>query len=80
VVHLMDAVVGVDTAIVHLAGAIGASAGLLLPYARDWRWVLREDHLPWYPRIQAYAQLQAGLWGPAVQSLRAELAARIARR
>jgi len=78
VVDLMDAVICVDTAIVHVAGAIGTPAGLLLPYARDWRWVAQEGRIPWYPGLQAFAQQQAGHWSEPVLQQRATLEARIA--
>jgi len=77
VLGLMDAVVCVDTATVHLAGAIGKDACLLLPSARDWRWRPQEQRLPWYPGVEAFAQQEAGQWREPVAQLRARLAARI---
>jgi tetratricopeptide (TPR) repeat protein len=80
VVSLMDALVCVDTAMVHVAGAIGTPAGLLLPYARDWRWVAQEGRLPWYWCVQAYSQKTAGQWSEPVMQQQADLAARVALR
>jgi Flp pilus assembly protein TadD len=80
VVQAMDAVICVDTAIVHVAGAIGAQARLLLAYVRDWRWSLREGRVPWYRSVQTAAQQEPGQWSAPVQQLQAQLAARVDRR
>jgi hypothetical protein len=77
VVDLMDAVIGVDTATAHAAGAIGKAAFLLLPSARDWRWMAREGRLPWYPCVEAFAQQHPGEWREPVLQLRATLEARV---
>jgi ADP-heptose:LPS heptosyltransferase len=68
----------VDTAIAHLAGAIGTPAGLMLPLVRDWRWVPQEGRLPWYRRVQATAQQEPGQWSEPVRQQQAALAAMIA--
>jgi cytochrome c-type biogenesis protein CcmH/NrfG len=46
-----DHVITVDTAVAHLAGALGHSTTMLLPDPPDWRWSLRLDGHPWYPKI-----------------------------
>jgi Flp pilus assembly protein TadD len=73
VLQSMDVVVCVDTAVAHVAGAIGAHAALLLPYVRDWRWSLREGRVPWYRSVQAAAQQEPGQWNAPVAQLRAVL-------
>jgi tetratricopeptide (TPR) repeat protein len=64
VVADMDLVITVDTAMAHLAGAMGRPVWVLLPYAADWRWLLDRDDSPWYPTMRLFRQEQPGEWGP----------------
>jgi ADP-heptose:LPS heptosyltransferase len=74
----LDLVLAVDTAIVHLAGAIGAQAWVLVPEPADWRWLLgREDSL-WYPTLRLFRQEKATEWAPVIQRASVALAARAA--
>jgi len=71
----LDLVVAVDTAVIHLAGALGVPAWLLLPFAPDWRWLLDRGDTPWYPSLRLYRQPRPGDWdtmlGTAAAVLRA---------
>lgn len=58
----MDLVITVDTAIAHLAGALGVPTLLLLPFLPDWRWLLGREDSPWYPSMRIYRQPQPGDW------------------
>ena len=58
----LDLLVSVDTANIHLAGALGRPAYLLLPFAADWRWLERRDDSPWYPSLRLLRQTTAGDW------------------
>lgn len=58
----LDLVISVDTAVVHLAGALGKPVWLMLPFAPDWRWLLDRSDSPWYPTMQIFRQKQAGDW------------------
>jgi len=62
----LDLVVSIDTAVAHLAGALGKPVLLLLPYAPDWRWLLDRSDSPWYPTMQIFRQKKAGNWGEVV--------------
>ncbi len=69
----LDLVVSVDTAVAHLAGALGRRALVLIPAVNtDWRWMDVRTDSPWYPSLRLYrADPQAG-WGAALQRLAAD--------
>jgi Flp pilus assembly protein TadD len=58
----LDLVIAVDTAVVHLAGAMGKTVWTLLSYAADWRWGMKTNHSPWYPSMTLFRQKTAGDW------------------
>jgi tetratricopeptide (TPR) repeat protein len=74
VIASLDAVVSVDTAIAHLAGAMGTPLFLLLPFAADFRWLRERRVSPWYPTARLYRQPAFGDWASAIDELRADLA------
>lgn len=63
----LDLVIGVDTAVVHLAGAMGKPVWTLLPFAPDWRWLRERDDSPWYPTMRLFRQPTRGDWGNVVR-------------
>ncbi len=66
VVAQLDAVISVDTAVAHLAGAMGKPLFLLLPFAADFRWLRERSDSPWYPTARLYRQREFGKWdGPS---------------
>ncbi len=69
----MDLVISVDTAILHLAGAMGIKTWGLLPYSPDWRWGLHGSTTPLYPTIELFRQSNKNDW----QSVMKEIAKRL---
>ena len=74
-IEAMDLVITVDTALAHLAGALGKPTWLLLPHAPDWRWLLGRDDSPWYPTMRLYRQATAGDWPGVIDRLVDDLTA-----
>lgn len=76
----LDLVIAVDTAVAHLAGALGIPCWLLLPaYLTDWRWLRGRDDSPWYPGVvRLFRQRTIGNWDEVVAQVRAALADRVA--
>jgi tetratricopeptide (TPR) repeat protein len=69
----LDAVIAVDTAVAHLAGAVGKPLFLLLPYAADFRWLRERADSPWYPTARLIRQPRFGDWDSVAPMLRQEL-------
>jgi len=70
----LDLILTVDTAVAHLAGALGKPVWILLPRVPSWRWLLDREDSPWYPTARLFRQSVAGDWTPVMQSVSAALA------
>jgi len=69
----MDLLISVDTAVAHLAGAMGIPTLLLLSSLPDWRWMMGREDSPWYPSMRLYRQNVPGDWEGVVEQLLADL-------
>jgi len=75
----LDLVISVDTAVAHLAGALGKPCWLLLPdYLPDWRWLSGRLDSPWYPAMRLFHQPSIGGWEPLIGHVADELAREVA--
>jgi Flp pilus assembly protein TadD len=65
-VAALDLVISVDTAVAHLAGAMGKPVWLLLAFDNDWRWLIGRRDTPWYPTATLFRQKAPGDWGGVI--------------
>jgi Flp pilus assembly protein TadD len=72
----LDLIVTVDTAIGHLAGALGRPVWVALSFAPDWRWLLARPDSPWYPTMRLFRQERFGDWEGVFNRIAAELSSR----
>jgi hypothetical protein len=72
-VEKLDLIISVDTAVAHLAGAMGKPVWTLLPTPADWRWMLRRTDSPWYPTMILYRQKTPGDWKSVIGRIAQEL-------
>lgn len=72
-VSRLDLVIAVDTAVVHLAGAMGKRVWLLNRAGSEWRWGLTGTTSPWYPSLRIFRQRHALDWRPVIREIAAEL-------
>jgi tetratricopeptide (TPR) repeat protein len=69
---LCDLIITVDTAVAHLAGAMGRPVWVLVPFAPDWRWMLQGETTPWYPTARLFRQTSLGEWDSVIARVVAE--------
>ena len=69
----LDLVITVDTAVCHLAGALGKPVWVLVPFVPDWRWMLGRDDSPWYPTMRLFRQKTRGDWEGVLGRVKQEL-------
>ena len=75
----LDLVITVDTAVAHLAGALGKPTWVLLPSMPDWRWQLHRSDTPWYSQVKLYRRDVGDVeWTKTLDRIRQELAKRLA--
>jgi hypothetical protein len=69
----LDLIVTVDTAVAHLAGAMGKRTWLMLPWIPDWRWMLERTDSPWYPTMRLFRQRKTGDWAEVLRQVAGSL-------
>lgn len=81
VIKNLDLIITSDTSIAHLAGALGAKVWVALTYAADWRWMLKREDCPWYPKnMRLFRQSRPSDWPGVISRIAAALATEVQRR
>ena len=65
----VDLVVAHESAVAHLAGALGCRVWVPLSTVGDWRWMLERDDSPWYPTMRLFRQTTPGDWDTVFQQM-----------
>jgi tetratricopeptide (TPR) repeat protein len=73
VMRALDLVITCDTAMAHLAGALGVPVWMPLSIPADWRWLQDREDTPWYPTMRLFRQQQLGRWAPVFERMRHEV-------
>ncbi len=73
IIENLDLVITVDTSVAHLAGALGKTTWVLLPYLSDWRWLTNGEKSAWYPSIKLYRQPKISDWDSVFKELKKDL-------
>jgi Flp pilus assembly protein TadD len=73
IVEHLDLVISVDTAVAHLAGAMGKPVWILSRFDGCWRWLRDRDDTPWYPKARLFRQTRPGDWGAVIKRVKEEL-------
>ncbi len=66
----LDLLISVDTALLHLAGALDRFAWALIPHSPDWRWMLAREDSPWYPKLRLFRQPTQSDWETPLKRIR----------
>lgn len=72
-VNALDLVISVDTATVHLAGALGKDCWAMIPFVPDWRWLQDSDTTPWYDSVRLFRQPELRDWDSVITRVADEL-------
>lgn len=78
IIKNLDLVVTIDSAIAHLAGAMGVPVWVAMPFAPDWRWLRGREDSPWYPAMRLFRQTELGAWSDVFSRIVKALSQRIA--
>ena len=64
-----DLLITSDSAVVHLAGAMGIPTWMALRWIPEWRWGLEGEHTPWYDSVRLFRQPRDGNWETAIAAM-----------
>ncbi len=73
----LDLFITSDTAVAHLAGALGVPVWMPLSKTPDWRWMTHREDNPWYPTMRIFRQNVHMAWGPVFERMASELRAMV---
>ena len=73
IIKNLDLIITVDTAVAHLAGGLGRTVWLLLPWSTDWRWINKRTDSPWYPTMKIFRQQKPFDWQGVIEEVIREL-------
>jgi tetratricopeptide (TPR) repeat protein len=80
IIDNLDLIISVDTAVIHLAGAMGKPVWMLTPYVPDWRWLEKREDTPWYPTVRLLRQIKLEDWTDVMLRAADELAELVAKK
>ena len=75
----LDLIIGVDTSVVHAAGALGKPVWTLVAIPCDWRWLESREDSPWYPTMRLFRQREPGAWDEVISRLKSALEEQVER-
>ena len=73
VISALDVVVTVDTAVAHLAGALGKPVFTFVTNSCDWRWNRNSDRSIWYDSMRVIRQTEQDDWSPCIEEVKTRL-------
>ena len=73
IMQCLDLVITVDTAVAHLAGALGVPVWVAVAAISDWRWLTRREDSPWYPTMRLFRQASLGDWMGVIERMAREI-------
>jgi len=75
IIDELDLVISVDSAVAHLAGALGKKTFIMLPYYADWRWFDDTKSTPWYASAEIFKQTKEGIWDDVIEKIKERIEA-----
>lgn len=74
-ISALDLIISIDNSTVHMAGALGITTYVMLPFSTDWRWMINRDDCSWYQSLQLFRQTSRNDWEPVINQVRSALSA-----
>lgn len=68
-IEALDQVITIDSAVAHLAGALGKPVWVMMPEPADWRWMNSRTDSPWYPSMRLFRQKRPGAWAGVIEEI-----------